>query len=78
MYTRKKGPNIWVVRRDERYSIRLEGRAGFLIPPHTQRMATLIARLIARANGSELIVQGRTGRIRARDSHGADRFPPRG
>ena len=78
MYTRKKGPNIWVVRRNGRFSIKEEGRRGDLIPPQTQKVAVTIGRLIARANGSELIVQGTTGRIRMRDSHGADRFPPRG
>lgn len=45
---------------------------------YTPKKGPNICRLIARANGSELIVQGTTGRIRTRDSHGADRFPPRG
>jgi hypothetical protein len=48
------------------------------VPPIPRRIAVAIARLIARANGSELIVQGANGRITARDSHGADSFPPRG
>ncbi len=78
MYARQKGPNIWVVSRHGRYSVRVEGHPGDLIPPRNQRLAISIARAIARANGSELIVQGRDGRIRARDSHGADPFPPRG
>lgn len=78
MYTRKKGPNVWVVRTGGGFSIRQEGRAGTLIPPHSQKTATTIARLLARANGSELLVQARNGRIVKRDSHGADRFPPRG
>lgn len=78
MYAKKKGPNVWVVRHKSRFSIKEEGRHGYLIPPQTQALATTIGRLIARANGSELIVQSRHGRIRIRDSHGADRFPPRG
>ena len=40
--------------------------------------AARIARQLARVNKSELIVQGRDGRIRERDSHGSDPFPPRG
>ena len=36
------------------------------------------ARKIAQAQSSELIIHGRDGRIRARDSHGHDPFPPRG
>jgi hypothetical protein len=49
-----------------------------LVPPVPQHVAITIARLIARANKSELIVQSRCGRIRLRDSHGADPFPKRG
>lgn len=75
---RALGPNIWVVRHRGRYSIMLERHRCYLIPPSTQRLATSIARQLARANRSELIVQGDSGRIRLRDSHGADPFPPRG
>ena len=78
MYSTRKGPNIWVVRRDDGFSVTEEGSCHHLIPPGSQKLATTIGRLIARANGSELIVQSRSGRIRSRDSHGADRFPPRG
>ena len=68
----KKGPNIWVVRHKTRFSIKEEGRSEYLIPPQPQWLATAIGRLIARANGSELLVQSTLGRIRLRDSHGAD------
>ena len=78
MDAKKKGPNVWIVRHKHRFSIKEEGRRGYLIPPATQALATTIGRLIARANGSELIVQSTHGRIRIRDSHGADPFPPRG
>lgn len=78
MRYRQRGPNIWVVRRATRFSIRMEGRPGHLVPPIPQRDAVRIARLLARANGSELLIQGRSGRIRARDSHGCDPNPPRG
>ena len=76
--SRPLGPTVWVVHRQSRFSIKLAGSPGYLVPPITQRLAVRIARLIARANKSELIVQGRKGRIRLRDSHGADPFPPRG
>jgi hypothetical protein len=72
------GPNVWVVRRGRGYSITEEGSQRYLIPPLPQRVAVAIARLIARAYRSELIVQGEDGRIRTRDSHGHDPFPPRG
>ena len=72
------GPNVWVVRRGDGYSITEERTGIFLVPPVTQAVAMTVGRAIARANRSELIVQGRDGRIVQRDSHGFDRFPPRG
>ncbi len=74
----KIGPNVWVVRRGPRFSVKEEGDPRCLIPPVTQREAIRIARLIARANRSELLIQNRRGRIRMKDSHGSDPFPPRG
>jgi hypothetical protein len=75
---RRLGPNVWVVRRGPAFSIKEEGTRHHLVPPIAQRLAIRIARLIAQANHSELIVQSRAGKIRARDSHGPDAFPPRG
>jgi hypothetical protein len=69
---------VWVVRRGSGFSVIEQGSRSYLVPPIPQRLAVTIARLIARANRSELIVQGRRGRIRLRDSHGVDPFPKRG
>ncbi len=44
----------------------------------TQREAIDTGREIARNQGTELFVHSRDGRIRERDSHGNDPFPPRG
>ncbi len=74
----RHGPNVWVIRRGGGFSITEERSGRWLIPAVPQRTAIVIARSIARANRSELIVQGRSGRIRFRDSHGSDPFPPRG
>lgn len=76
--TPKHGPNVWVVRHGGRFSIKEERSSAYLTPPVPQRTAISIARLIARANRSELIVQGRSGRIRLRDSHGSDPLTSRG
>ena len=57
-HTTRQGPNVWVVHRGGRFSIKEEGSCGYLIPPVPQRLAIGIARVIARANRSELIVQG--------------------
>lgn len=44
----------------------------------TQSEAIRIARGIARNQKSELVIHGRDGRIRAKDSHGHDPYPPKG
>jgi hypothetical protein len=43
-----------------------------------QREAIDRAREISQSQGTELFIHGRDGRIRERDSHGNDPFPPRG
>ena len=44
----------------------------------TQADAIARGREIACNQESELLIHGRNGRIRARDSHGRDEFPPEG
>lgn len=44
----------------------------------TQAEAIDRARTITQNQGTELFIHGRDGRIRERDSHGRDPFPPRG
>jgi len=44
----------------------------------TQKSAIDTARSIARNQGSELLVHGKNGQIRSRDSHGNDPYPPKG
>lgn len=44
----------------------------------TQQKAIDAGRNISRNQGSELLIHGRNGRIRARDSHGNDPYPPKG
>ncbi|MEO7086829.1 MAG: DUF2188 domain-containing protein [Gemmatimonadaceae bacterium] len=73
----KHGPNVWVVRRGAGFSITEERTGTHLVPPIAQRKAVAIARCLAIANGSELIVQGRSTRIRFRDSHGSDPYRAR-
>lgn len=74
----KRGPNVWVVNRGGQFSIKEEGSPRPIIHPTSQRAAIRVARLIAKANRSELIIQAKDGRIRAKDSHGNDAYPPRG
>jgi hypothetical protein len=36
------------------------------------------AREISKNQGTELLIHGRSGQIQSKDSHGNDKFPPRG
>lgn len=44
----------------------------------TQRAAIDAGRQTARNQGTELLIHGRNGQIRERDSHGNDPNPPKG
>ena len=44
----------------------------------TQKEAISIAREISRNQESELVIHGEDGKIRQKDSHGHDPFPPKG
>lgn len=44
----------------------------------TQREAIERGREIARNQGSELLIHGRDGRIRQKNTYGPDHYPPKG
>jgi hypothetical protein len=72
-----KAKNLHVVPRNEGWIIRKEGASKASSVHETQREAVEAAREIARNQNSELIIHGRDGRIRDRDSYGSDPMPPR-
>ena len=45
--------------------------------PSSQQEAIDRARGVAQNQGTELFIHGRNGRIRERDSHGNDPYPPK-
>jgi len=69
--------NQHVVTHDDGWAIRGEGNKKVTKVADTQKEAIQIAREISRNQHSELIIHGRNGRIRERDSHGNDPFPPK-
>lgn len=74
----KSGKPVWVVHRDNGWGVRGEGNSRDTVHTDTQREAIERATEIARNRGSEVIIQGRNGRIRERNSYGNDPYPPKG
>lgn len=61
-----------------KWGVRGEGNSKLTSIFNTQAAAIAKAREISRNQQSELLIHGRNGRIRERDSYGNDPFPPRG
>ena len=68
--------NQHVVPHDGKWAVRGEGNQKVTRITHTQQQALDIARDIARNQGSEVLIHGRDGKIRDRDSYGHDPCPP--
>ncbi|WP_018990860.1 DUF2188 domain-containing protein [Aromatoleum toluclasticum] len=67
-----------VVPHDGRWAVKGAGAERATVVVDTQKEAIDRAREIASNQGTELFVHGRDGRIRERDSHGNDPWPPKG
>jgi hypothetical protein len=67
-----KGKNQHVVPRQGKWAVVGEGNSRATVVVPTQERAIDKARGIARKQESELLVHGRHGQIRERDSHGHD------
>jgi uncharacterized protein YdaT len=72
------GKNQHVVPHEDGWAVRGAGNDRATSVHGTQAQAIDRARSIAQNQGSELLIHGRDGRIRERDSHGSDPFPPKG
>ncbi|WP_276947499.1 DUF2188 domain-containing protein [Haematobacter massiliensis] len=73
-----KGRNQHVVPHSSGWAVRGAGAQKVTSVHATQRDAIGHARQISQNQQSELLIHGRNGQIRARDSFGKDPFPPRG
>lgn len=72
------GNNQWVSPRNNgKWGVHREGNSRDTNVFDTQAEAIARAREIAINQQSEVIVQGRNGRIRSKDSYGNDPCPPR-
>ena len=74
------GKNQWVVpiNGGNQWGVRGEGNERTTSIHDTQREAIDRARGIPANEQSELLIQGRDGQIRERNSYGDDPFPPKG
>lgn len=72
------GKNQHVVPRGDRWAVRGAGNSRDTSIHDTQAEAIAHARATARNQHSELLVHGRNGQIRERDSYGNDPYPPKG
>jgi len=70
--------NQHVVPRGDQWAVRGSGASRDTSHHNTQADAIATAREIARNQQAELLVHGRDGRIRERDSYGNDPHPPSG
>jgi len=72
------GKNQHVVPRDGQWGVRGEGNSRLTSVHRTQGDAIDVARTISQRQQSELVIHGRDGKIRDKDSHGHDPYPPKG
>ena len=72
------GKNQHVVPHNGGWAVLGEGNSRVTSTFERQSDAIGAGRTIAQNQGSELLIHGRNGQIRERDSHGRDPFPPKG
>ncbi|MDI5886185.1 DUF2188 domain-containing protein [Cobetia amphilecti] len=70
--------NVWVVVHGSGWAVKREGAASASKVFTTQQAAIDYGRDLARKDHVELLIQGKDGKIRDRDSHGNDPHPPKG
>lgn len=71
------GKNQFVVRRGDNWGVRGAGNQRLTGLFDTQAAAIAVGREIAMNQKSELIIQGRNGQFRSKDSYGKDPNPPK-
>lgn len=72
-----KPKNQHVVKTDDGWGVRGEGNSRLTTIKDTQKEAINAARDIAIKNKSEVVIHGRDGKIRDKDSYGNDPHPPK-
>ncbi len=73
-----KGKDQHVVKRSDGWAVRGAGNTRDTSHHRTQEQARIAAREIAKNQKSEVLIHGKDGQIRAKDSYGNDPHPPKG
>ncbi len=73
--SRKK--SIHIVPSSGKWAVKEAGKANPLRVAKTQKEAISYGREVAKQKKTELVIHGRDGKIRDKDSYGNDPFPPR-
>ncbi|MEX2115296.1 MAG: DUF2188 domain-containing protein [Bacteroidota bacterium] len=71
------GKNVHVVKSGDRWAVKEEGRKTPLSTHKSQELARQNAVPLAKENKSEVVIHGRDGKIRDKDSYGDDPNPPK-
>lgn len=70
--------NVHVTPKNGDWQVKLENNQRASIITKTQQEAIDYGRKVAKDNGSELLIHGRNGQIREKNTYGRDLFPPKG
>ena len=70
--------NVHVVPQDNNWAVKKENSQRASAVYSTQKEAIDRARELAKNENSELLIHGRNGQIREKNSYGNDDFPPKG
>ncbi len=71
------GKPIHVVPQGDKWAVKREGRETPISTHGKQGNAIDLAAQVARQEKTDVVIHGRDGKIRDRDSYGPDPFPPR-
>lgn len=72
------GKNVHVTPKGNNWQVKTANSSKAYRLTNTQKEAIQVAREVAINNKSELLIHGKNGQIRAKDSYGNDNFPPKG
>jgi len=72
------GKNQHVVPHEDKWAVKGAGNKKATKVTDTQKEANEIAKEIAKNQKSEVLIHGKNGKIRDKNSYGNDNYPPKG